>query len=426
MKPILSIPYGTLNSPEFATNPIAPYARAARSVACLATSPNPLGSSNPFGALRDAIRKGWGCDPPPAPQEPQPVPTPEGKCKGTIYIVTAVTRYEAKVSGNRWEPRESTAGGGGYRGIISNIVGNGQQGTQSWFLDSGQPGDSWYSTRVNFANTQNDSPDLIRGASTTISITPAPGQPQVCPTPEEPTYPTFPPRGSPDSPVSPVIPPVIVIPVSPTVNVPVKVDVNISVNGNVNVRIGNQIDFNFNAGGIDVYINPTANIDLFPDAPAPGYELPPGYPDEPTGNGGNDGDEFGAINDQLDEVRELLEALKDCACDVETANTFVTVAVDDANNGSVLLGDDVIAVQLVLVRFPNTPKLEWGGGEAPDVYYAGWSSFTSFGAQGERTPIDYLSKIFFRKNSDSAFTWTCRQFYSARVSLIRRTPITPP
>ncbi|MGL5936069.1 MAG: hypothetical protein ACRCZI_10680, partial [Cetobacterium sp.] len=141
---------------------------------------------------------------------------------------------------------------------------------------------------------------------------------------------------------------------------------------------------------------------------------------------GSDGVSGDCPDVDLDPVIDKLNQLLDCACDDDSGFQFINGSVAEGNNGTILLPVDAYAVRVTLLDMPITPKKEWGGGQAPDVYYAGWTSMMAFGGSRLREPIDYQEKTFLVEPSTTAFSWTCRQFYTASVLVVRKVPIVNP
>lgn len=423
MQPIAKIPYPDLNDPD-GNNPLANVARAVRDVAC-SLPPGPLGGEGaPLGWLRDGLRRSWGCPPPPPPPPnvDRPYNTPQGKCPGAIIRFDVPYSYTIIRPGEPPQPFSSVAGMAQFPTPIVNVRESRVGGGISFFGDVGVQGTASYRQNILLANVPVPAPEQITGLQYQVNMVPISGDPDNCSNPS-PTYPPPPQRDSPNAPAPFVIPPIIIVPIRPEISVPVTIAPNFTINGGINFRVADSIDIQLGPDAVNIYINPDSGIDLFPDAPEPGFQLPPGFPDPPTGNGGSEGANGDCPEADLSEVIEKLDDLRECACDEPSDVDYVSNVVATGDNGSILLDEDVIAVRLTLTEFPRTPKTESGGGIAPSVYYAGWSSFTGFGGQTSRNPIDYAEKTYYRQKTDVAFTWTCRQGYSADIQVIRAIPL---
>jgi hypothetical protein len=420
MQPIRRYEYDKLGQDP--NDPLGNLVKAARDTVCTGTDPSNFPSNDPWNWLRAGVRAGWGCPLSPGNQNsPQQITDPKGKCVGIRYRVTLSGTYESK-QGTNWNPvnvSRVTEVWGAIGAISRTIDSTGNQWIYTATVGANASGTPQPNTELFRAFANKDG--TVRNANYSIDIVPAnPSQPDSCQNPA-PTYPTPPTRPTlPPSFPRINIPPVIVVPIKPSVNIKVDARVNITANGTVNLKLADAINLQFGPSGIDVYINPDSGIDIYPDSPSPGYELPPGTPDPPTGNNGSEGTDGDCPDVDLDPVIDKLNQLLDCACDDDGEFNTIVVPVLSGNSGSIVLNDNDIAVKVALIEVPDNPKIEWGGGSAPDVYYAGWTSFSSFDGQRDRTPIDYLSKVYFRKEGDTFFTWTCRQFYSASVSVVRR------
>lgn len=426
MRPVASFSPSELDQP-YGTNPLKNIAKGVRDAFCTA-SPTPFSQEGgPLQWLRDGTRSNLGCPPAPPPVAPpdRNYNTPQGKCAGAVVAFDVPYSYNIIRPDGTTQPFSSVAGQGAYPTPIVNIRESRAGGSIQFFADVGVPGTEGYRVQANVANIALPADNQYSGLQYQVNLRTISGDPDSCSNPA-PTYPPSPPRDSPSSPPVINLPPLIYIPIKPEVKIPVTIKPNITINGGINFRIADSIDIQIGPKSVDVYINPTANIDLFPDAPSPGYELPPGVPDDPTGNAGNDGGSGECPDVDIDPVIDKLNQLLDCACDVDSNYQYVNGAVASGESGTILLPVDAYAVRLTLTDFPASPKKEWGGGAAPDVYYAGWTSKISFGGSRDREPIDYQEKTFLVDESTTAFSWTCRQFYSADVLIIRKVPVVNP
>ncbi|MGL5936071.1 MAG: hypothetical protein ACRCZI_10690, partial [Cetobacterium sp.] len=331
MKSVASYSPAELDQP-YGNNPLKNIAKGVRDAFCSA-SPTPLSQEGaPLQWVRDGVRSGLGCPPSPPPSNPpdKRYNTPEAKCAGAVVKFNVVYSYTIVRPGKPPQPFSSIAGGGGIPTPVVNInvktVGRAYQ----FFADYGVPGTDGYRVQANVATIVLPDAEITQGFQYSIELPVISGNANNCPNPS-PTYPPSPPRNEPISPPAISLPPIIYIPIRPEVKIPVTIKPNITINGTVNFRVADSIDIQIGPKSVDIYINPEANIDIYPDAPLPGFELPPGFPDEPTGNGGSDGVSGDCPDVDLDPVIDKLNQLLDCACDDDSGFQFINGSVAEGN-----------------------------------------------------------------------------------------------
>ena len=86
------------------------------------------------------------------------------------------------------------------------------------------------------------------------------------------------------------------------------------------------------------------------------------------------------------------------------------------NSGTYGLKPNTRFVTLDISAKPSNPKYE-SGGAAPDVFYAGWAWYNAAGENYERMPIDAIAKAFAIQPRATGFSFTCRQGYTASVTV---------
>ena len=159
-----------------------------------------------------------------------------------------------------------------------------------------------------------------------------------------------------------------------------------------NVDVGG-INVNFNLGGVDLTLNlPGGNPIRLPPGDSRPVPPPSTPPREPVPSPCD-----------LTEVIDLLEDIKECACD-EPRNLLST-SFGLARGRAIALPPDTQYV--VLEVFPSTGlKMQVGEGTAPDVYFAGWYSFGRGTSGGERIPISFLQSSLFAPEGASTFSYS--------------------
>ncbi len=186
----------------------------------------------------------------------------------------------------------------------------------------------------------------------------------------------------------------------------------IQVKGNlikVDVNVNNTLEptFAVNVGGVNVtFQNNGVNVSL----PAPSSDpapLPaPNYPP----SGGQPAPTTGAptpVNqpsNDANQVKDALKKLKDCACP-SSSGTLKSVQISSGNSGVANLPPNTQYVKLDITQKPSNARYQ-PGGNAPNVYYAGWYSFGSNGVQGERIPVSYEHSTVYPHSSSDTFSYT--------------------
>lgn len=115
---------------------------------------------------------------------------------------------------------------------------------------------------------------------------------------------------------------------------------------------------------------------------------------------------------------ETLAEIKECACKalgVPTSQSF-----PQARSREVDLPPRTFAVYLTLSKLNPSAKAE-AGLVAPDVHYAGWTSFSRYGKNGPRTPIDFIEKWYLPPEGATGFSYTCRVGYAADLLVMHYT-----
>lgn len=231
------------------------------------------------------------------------------------------------------------------------------------------------------------------------------GFPDTCGNPA-PVYPNpLPPPTAFDRP-APVGPPGAVVTV-PVTLIPVLFRPDISFRPEFNVDVGG-VSVNFNLGGVDININPpggngvrSPSVDPRPNPPTPIAPRSP-QPGTPECN--------------LGPVIDLLEDIKDCAC--EEDGNIVEVALGTTEGGCFTLPAKTVGVR-VSGNFSVRVKTQVGSGTAPDVRFAGWIAFGTANSPGQRIPLDFASATFFNPPDASAVCVSIN--YGGTASLVALT-----
>jgi hypothetical protein len=122
------------------------------------------------------------------------------------------------------------------------------------------------------------------------------------------------------------------------------------------------------------------------------------------------------LSDRFDRVEDLLEDVKECACDVPPSLQTVPIA-SGVGSASLLINDPAKnrSCVVVLVNSPTNARSQEGG-NAPDVLYAGWAWWSDTqGNLSERFPVDASRKIYDNPGSFLRFHLTLYSGYLANV-----------
>ena len=249
------------------------------------------------------------------------------------------------------------------------------------------------------------------GQPTIVSATPSPSCPPnyAPPTPQLPSSPS--PGGSdlqinvPVQVTPTLIAPVTLVYVRPTAIVNVNAPVSVDFRPTIQLPDFN-LELRFDGGGIT--INNYGGGNSAPISPSPDPRPNPPSPSKPPpvdcDNGSPPAD--------LTEILDLLEDIEDCACKPE--QTIQTMFLGGGDSGSYSLPSQCIGVELNLIQVNQSAKFE-SGLAAPDVYYAGWSSFGRGVGRDIRNPISYLFNWYKCQPEYDRFSFTCRIGYEAQA-----------
>jgi hypothetical protein len=192
-----------------------------------------------------------------------------------------------------------------------------------------------------------------------------------------------------------------------------EVNPTVNINPEVTVNVGG-IDVNFNFGGINFNVNPTVVLPTAPGSPA----LPPNSPDLDKDRPPNLSP-WVCPEGFTDADRELLRDIKDCACDEE--GLIVGVTLGSGSSGTYTLPANCLGILITLTKTPSGVKAQFGGGNAPNVVFPGWSSYGYANHFDERVPLSYGS-AFRVKTSEvfSQFCFTCTYGAEATITAVVR------
>lgn len=205
---------------------------------------------------------------------------------------------------------------------------------------------------------------------------------------------------------------------------------DIDITPTVVVNVGG-VDFNFNAGGVDV------NIPIGTNPPPGGIVVPPGNDPRPNPPPPKDPNkppappevDLSPVIDKLDTVIgldelaiNLLDRLQDCdRCrDKPLTDPDYEILFNPAEQSGIInLQPSARFIVLLLNQVPGNAKTQ-AGGNAPKVYYAGWCAFAFNGNVGERSPIHYFSNCRSVPPGADAFTYTLPIGYTGSILVFNK------
>lgn len=194
----------------------------------------------------------------------------------------------------------------------------------------------------------------------------------------------------------------------------------VDANANVNVDVGG-VNLNFDLGGV------TFNIDnKFGDG-------------SPGSVGGKEPDLSG-LEEAIDQAKNAAEAAKNAADQAKNAADQAKKVSEDRSNND---GDDpqndpnkqdktdrdeddpkeeagierLLAVRVTLLEKPTNIR-EQDGGDAPNVYYAGWFQFSTKGTPHPRNYIHFEDNYFLAPVGADGFSYTVYQGIRAKHTII--------
>jgi hypothetical protein len=259
----------------------------------------------------------------------------------------------------------------------------------------------------------------------TPTITPPSGSPDNCGNPQ----PQFP----------PLLPPIPVVSNNTTINIggpsltvpiaiiPVLIDANVNIKPTINVNVG-PFNVTFDAGGVTVApsfqfsnpttVNPTPGNDprLPPPTPTPQPQLPSAGCDlSPVIS------RLQTLQTKVDVIDGTTKDTKDCACPGKYQE--VSNALGNGNSGSAALPAYARTVKFSIGTLEANVQSQFGGGNAPNVYYLGWYAFTDAnGNGGDRRQIQYQTQTVTVPPGAKAVSWTIKGQMVAAVSCLAAVP----
>lgn len=227
--------------------------------------------------------------------------------------------------------------------------------------------------------------------STVISVVPTdPNQPDECGS----SLPVYP----------PIVPPLDVFNFPVNVNVgPLNLDLDLSFSPTIfapefafkpefNVGIG-PFQVVFNPDGVDIFLSP--NIDINVNLP-PGLDprSPQPTPKPPTGGGSGNCPPCICPEVDLEPVLDLLEEIKDCACEEDE---FETVEFPESSGDLITVPTWIKEVRINVTDLSDGVRTQLGEGTSPDVVFVGWFAFGNGTSLGERIPLSFGNNVFLNK-----------------------------
>lgn len=182
----------------------------------------------------------------------------------------------------------------------------------------------------------------------------------------------------------------------------------------VQVDVG-PFNFQFDLGGVHFNLKPDIDINIQPNIDI-NIRLPPGGS---SGGGGTviELPEDCGCSDQFKEISEKINSLRPKFM----SRSQQTLAAN-STGGNAQLPRGHVAVLFTVVERPENTKAMFGSG-GPDVWFAGWFSFSNgLGQGGSRQPLDYLATQQFSPVEATHINWTVKKGFRVDVQVFTRTP----
>lgn len=173
--------------------------------------------------------------------------------------------------------------------------------------------------------------------------------------------------------------------------------------------------FKFTPTGVEVtnYRSPTVQPDPVPKVP-----LPPIFPPAATQP---------CPCPEVD-LSEVIRRLKDLGrCDRCSNYLYTTHEAGFGNSATVqVTQDELVSVVIDVIQLPSNARNQYGGGNAPNVLYAGWFSWMKDSRPLERIPLNYEIETFLAPKSADGYSFTIYTGGSAASTYITRKRVDPP
>jgi hypothetical protein len=206
---------------------------------------------------------------------------------------------------------------------------------------------------------------------------------------------------------------------APLTIIPIRNTANIEVNPQIQVNVG-PFNVAFDLGGVTVAPNINLPSDrtnpnpvyLPPSSPQP---VPPKTSDCPKVNLAPVISRLENLQDDVDDLIETSEDIKECSCPVPYEVTVTAAATSEG--GIVNLPENTLGVYLNLTKIPLNAKIQPGRGGARDQYFCGYYWFGIGNGSTERIPINTATNWFPAPRFANTFSWSLYLGYEAAVSI---------
>lgn len=206
---------------------------------------------------------------------------------------------------------------------------------------------------------------------------------------------------------------------APITIIPIRNSVDVEVRPQIQVNVG-PFNVAFDLGGVTVAPNivlPSDRVNPNPLPPPANYPspVPPSTGDCPEVNLAPVISRLENLQDDVDELVEVSEDIKECSCPVPYQVQVIPAAT--ADGGIIDLPENTIAVYLNLIKIPENPKIQPGRGGARDQYFCGYYWFGVGNGSTERIPINTATNWFPAPRFATSFSWSLYSGYEAAVSI---------
>lgn len=385
---VVDLTYADLNAGDLGTttgDTLRNAANAAANTVCNLYRDYPSGiipsfGTSPPGQFTDGLMRSL-CGPRGTLPDPPVSPFNGGQCVCVSYDVTFV-----RSTNGGPELTSTNSKLGPIQGVVSEPVPGGDGSTVNFYIVSGSP-DCGGVSKSSVIGNVNPSNSYVR----ITNVVRTDGLPDTCgnlPTdyPDE-TPPITNYNTNVDVNIggTTISTPVTII---PTVFAPVNI-----FRPELNVKVG-PINVNLSLGGVT--FSPSFEVNAPITLPGKDPRPLPPTPTKPK-------DPANQEACDLTEVIDLLEDIKDCACEDGTLKSTVYGA---SEGREITLPVNTKSVLVNVVNVGNGVKLQVGEGEARDVRFLGWCAFGAGGDPGERVPISFVRSHFIAPEGSTHFTYS--------------------
>lgn len=122
---------------------------------------------------------------------------------------------------------------------------------------------------------------------------------------------------------------------------------------------------------------------------------------------------------QFEELKKKIKELHDCACEPDPIYHFTSLG--DGNSGTYELPKLTDFVIVTVTSIGKGVRDQWGGANAPDVYFVGWYAFGTDQGLGDRKPLSYEANVLPGDDRYTHFAYTLTHGSEGTIECVYRT-----